>query len=72
MDKFLEPCRRTSGSFRAYFNTKEEAEAFAADPSNWPVYRGDIAHLCHKCWRYHLSRPEWLVPQHQRVMTVVQ
>src|SRR5690348_8329553 len=44
MDKVLEPCRRLSGSVRAYFNTKEEAEEFAADPANWPAYKGDIAH----------------------------
>jgi hypothetical protein len=60
MDTILKPCRRASGSLRAYFNTKEEAEAFAADPANWPVYKGDIAHHCHKCFRWHLSRPEWL------------
>lgn len=26
-----EPCKRRSGSYRAYFATKEEAEAFAAN-----------------------------------------
>jgi hypothetical protein len=68
MDKILEPCRRASGSFRVYFASKEAAEAFAADPKNWPTYQGDVAHRCHKCFRWHLSRPEWLVPNHQRVM----
>lgn len=58
-DKILEPCRRTSGSYRAYFNTQEEAQAFARDPMNID-YHGDIAHHCHKCLRWHLSRPEWL------------
>jgi len=57
-----EPCRRQSGSFRAYFYTREEAEAFAADPTNWPTYQGDIAHLCTKCGFWHLSRVEWLFP----------
>lgn len=66
-----EPCRRLSGNFRAYFSTKEEAEAFAADPANWPVYKGDIAHLCGKCGRWHLSRVEWLVPESARRMTSV-
>jgi hypothetical protein len=28
-----EPCKRRSGSFRAYFATKEEAKAFAANPA---------------------------------------
>jgi hypothetical protein len=65
-----EPCRRASGSFRAHFSSKAEAEAFANDPKN-ADYRGDIAHLCPKCFRWHLSRPEWLVPEHQRVMTTV-
>ncbi len=58
-----EPCRRQSGSFRAYFYTREEAEAFAADPTNWPTYQGDIAHLCTKCGFWHLSRVEWLFPE---------
>jgi hypothetical protein len=57
-----EPCRRPSGSFRAYFNTKEEAETFAQDPAN-PTYHGDIAHLCAKCGFWHLSRFEWLFPK---------
>jgi hypothetical protein len=50
-----EPCRRPSGNFRAYFSTRAEAEAFAADSANWPVYKGDIAHLCGKCGRWHQS-----------------
>ena len=58
-----EPCRRQSGSFRAYFYTREEAERFANDPPNWPTYQDDIAHLCGKCGLYHLSRPEWLEPE---------
>ena len=71
-EDFPEPCRRRStGSFRAYFSSMEEAESFAANPENWPVYQGDIAHLCHKCGRWHLSRSEWLVPKHQRVMKTV-
>jgi len=65
-----EPCRRASGSFRAHFASKEGAEAFAADPKNTDYY-GDIAHFCHKCGRYHLSRPEWLVPQFARHMRSV-
>ena len=69
MDKTLEPCR-ASGSFRAYFPSKEAAEAFAADPANTDYY-GDIAHRCGKCGRWHLSRVEWLVPEHQRGMTSV-
>lgn len=70
MDKILEPCRRASGTFRAHFPNKEAAEAFRDDPRNVD-YHGDIAHYCHKCFRWHLSRPEWLVPDHQRVMTAV-
>jgi hypothetical protein len=66
-----EPCRRNSGTLRAYFLSREAAEAFAADPANWPVYKGDIAHLCHKCGRWHLSRVEWLVPHAAGVMTSV-
>jgi hypothetical protein len=58
-----EPCRRESGSFRAYFHSRAVAEAFAADPQNHPVYLGDIAHLCEKCGYWHLSRFEWLFPE---------
>jgi hypothetical protein len=57
-----EPCRRKSGNFRAYFRTRENAEAYAADPANWPTYQGDVAHLCH-CGFWHLSKLEWLEPQ---------
>jgi hypothetical protein len=58
------PCKRSNGSTRAYFRTREEAEAFAADPANHPVYLGDVVHLCFKgCGFYHLSKPEWLFPE---------
>ena len=55
-------CRRSNGTERAWFLTREQAVAFAQDPAN-PAYHGDIAHLCSKCDMYHLSRPEWLEPQ---------
>jgi len=58
-----EPCRRQSGSFRAYFPSREQAEAFATDPVNWPTYLDDIAHQCAKCGYWHLSRFEWLFPE---------
>jgi hypothetical protein len=57
-----EPCKRSDGSTRAWFYTRQEAEAFEADPRNF-YYCGDIAHLCGKCDLYHLSRPEWLEPK---------
>jgi hypothetical protein len=65
------PCKRSNGTLRAFFSTREEAEAFAKDPKNWPVYKGDIAHQCGKCGRWHLSRCDWLVPNHQRFMKSV-
>jgi hypothetical protein len=65
-----EPCRRPSGGLRAFFSTKEDAEAFAADPANIE-YHGDIAHHCPKCLRWHLSHVEWLVPEFARRMTSV-
>lgn len=56
-------CARANGSrLRAWFTSKAEAEAFAADPANHPVYLGDVAHLCPVCEFWHLSRPEWLKP----------
>ena len=60
-----EPCRRRSGSFRAFFSTKDDAETFARDPGNTD-YHGDIAHRCGKCGLWHLSRVEWLVPESAR------
>jgi hypothetical protein len=64
------PCLRKSGSPRAHFLSKEEAESFAANPANTD-YHGDIAHCCGKCGRWHLSRVEWLVPEFARRMTGV-
>ncbi len=58
-----EPCRRQSGSFRAYFYAREEAEVFAADPANWPTYQGDVAHECRMCGFWHLSKVSWLFPE---------
>ena len=56
-------CVRSSGtSLRAWFRSREEAEAFAADPAN-PAYHGDVAHFCPVCEWFHLSRPEWLAPE---------
>ncbi len=54
-------CKRPSGTERAYFRTRTEAEAFAADPGN-VHYLGDLARLCARCDLYHLSKPEWLQP----------
>jgi len=56
-----EHCKRPSGTERAYFRTREDAEAFAADPGN-VHYLGDLARLCARCDLYHLSKPEWLEP----------
>ena len=55
-------CKRPSGGERAWFATREQAEAFAKDPVNWPAYRGDVPTLCALCDLYHLNRPEWLEP----------
>jgi len=54
-------CLRTTGTERAWFVTKAEAEAFARNPAN-VHYRGDIAHFCPYCEFWHLSRKEWLKP----------
>ena len=61
-------CRRTNGTLRAHFETREQAEAFAAHPANHE-YHGDVAHKCLRCPAYHLSRPEWLVPNWSRNTT---
>lgn len=54
-----EPCKRASGSYRAYFETQEEAIAFATDPGN-PCYHGDVTVFCGRCGYFHLSKLEWL------------
>jgi hypothetical protein len=40
MDKILEPCRRTAGGFRAYFNTKEEARGIRSRPGELACVQG--------------------------------
>ena len=52
------PCKRRDGTCRAYFTTKEEAEAFAHDSENHPTYLGDIAALCSRCGFWHLNHLE--------------
>jgi len=52
-------CLRRNGTERAWFRSREEAEAFALDPVN-TLYHGDVAHLCDRCGFWHLSRLEWL------------
>lgn len=61
MDKILEPepCRRNTGTFRAYFNSQEEAEDFASDPRNVD-YHEDLVVFCGRCGKFHLSHPSWL------------
>ena len=53
-------CRRENGTLRARFRSRAEAEEFAQDPKNWPIYRGDMAHYCDVCGYWHLSRPSWI------------
>jgi hypothetical protein len=57
-----ERCKRSNGTERAWFRTREEAEAFAQLPAN-PAYDGDIARLCAKCGFWHLSKISWLFPE---------
>ena len=57
-----EPCKRSTGTYRAHFETRAEAEQFAQDPANHPIYLGDVAHKGGSCGWWHLSRPEWLAP----------
>jgi len=60
LEKSMKRCKRTDGSYRAAFETREQAEAFAADPQNWPMYQGDLAHHCRLCSWWHLSKASWL------------
>jgi hypothetical protein len=52
-------CKRSNGTERAWFHTRETAEAFAEDSKN-SQYHGDIAHECPFGCGWHLSRPEWI------------
>ena len=65
-----DPCRRSSGSYRAHFPDRESAESYAKDPAN-PAYHGDVVTPLPQCQRWHLSKPEWLVPDHQRTVRSV-
>jgi hypothetical protein len=49
-------CLRANGTVRAWFETREDAEAFERIQPN---YRGDVPHLC-VCGFWHLARPAWL------------
>ena len=53
-------CRRSNGTLRAWFATREEAVAYAENPTN-TAYRGDIPVRCLKlgCGGWHLSQPHW-------------
>jgi hypothetical protein len=49
-------CKRTDGSLRAWFPSKQAAQDFAEIT---PGYGGDIPHLC-VCGFWHCARPSWL------------
>ena len=40
-EQMKEPCKRASGTPRAFFDTQQEAIAFAADPAN-AAYHDDV------------------------------
>jgi hypothetical protein len=63
-------CRRADGTFRAWFASAAEAVAFAENPDNGQVYKGDVAVQCLKpgCGGWHLSQPHW--PDAQAVAKV--
>ena len=53
-------CRRSDGSLRGFWLSREQAEKFAQDPKN-TSYRGDIVvGPCGMCGAFHCSRPEWV------------
>src|SRR6266850_4959454 len=58
----MEHCKRRNGTERKWFETREQAEAFAADPTN-VHYHGDVAHECRKCGWWHLSKISWIIPE---------
>jgi hypothetical protein len=53
-------CRRSDGSLRGFWLSREQAEKFAQDPKN-TSYRGDIVvGPCGMCGAFHCSRPAWV------------
>jgi hypothetical protein len=66
-----EPCRRASGSFRAFFSIKEEAEAFARPPPGTPITTATSHTVAGSADAGTFSRVEWLVPESARHMTGV-
>ena len=57
----MKPCKRSNGTLRAYFLSREDALNFARDPQNQPMYQPDeVPSLCQQCGFWHLNRLEWL------------
>ena len=54
-------CLRSTGTPRAWFKSIPEAEAFIADPRNWPIYKPDVARWCLTCGFVHAINPAWFV-----------
>ncbi len=53
-------CRRSDGTLRGFWLSREQAEKFAQDPMN-TSYHGDIVvGPCGMCGAFHCSRPEWV------------
>lgn len=55
-------CKRSSGTERAFFDTREQAIVFSKDPAN-QAYHGDVPVLCDKCDLWHLTPPAFLEPE---------
>ena len=55
----MDHCKRTDGTARAWFVTREEAETFGVDPEN-VNYHGDVVTFCSRCGFFHLSQESWL------------
>ena len=60
-------CRRSDGSLRGFWLSREQAEKFAQDPEN-TSYHGDIVvGPCGMCGAFHCSRPEWVLNTNVRL-----
>ena len=54
-------CLRSTRTPRAWFKSIAEAEAFIANPRNWPTYQPDVARWCLTCGFVHAVNPAWFI-----------
>ena len=54
----IEPCKRSDGTNRAFFETAEDAVTFRSQHPT--TYGEDEVRFCTRCGHFHLSHPTWV------------